>query len=71
MLRLEGIVFQSKIDEVFKAFWLLSVGIVERTEVGTVVFLRMKDGGKKEVLRGSLFFIHNNYKNHKNMIYFV
>ena len=43
---------------------------MEGTEVGTVVFLRMEDGGKKEVLRGSLVFIHNNYKNHKNIIYF-
>lgn len=56
------IIFQAKVNEVFKALGVLSIWVVEWTEVRTMVVLWMKNGGKEEVLGGSLVFIHNNYK---------
>ncbi len=54
--------FQPKVNEVLKAGGQLAERVSERTEIGTVVFLGLKDGGKKEILGGSMVFIHNNYK---------
>lgn len=58
---LKRVILKSEVNQVFKAVGVFSIGVMEWTQVGTVIFLRMENGGKEEVLRGSLVFIHNNY----------
>jgi hypothetical protein len=60
--RLKLIIIESKVNKVFESARLFPEGVVKWTEIWTMVFLRMKNGGKKEVFGGSLIVIHNNYK---------